>query len=103
MDIKDELALTGITWSEVENIEYNTIGEFQTRYSNTTRYFIVQCKSNSYNLKEQYTWHAFDLPVIIPEGELVCTTKLITPTRKIPYWYHEPYEAIPVIVKLKHL
>ena len=50
-----------------------------------------------------YTFHAFDPPVLIPEGELVFLAKFMTPTRKTSYWYHEPDEAIPVMVKLKQV
>ena len=42
MEIKDELVLTVITWAEVDWIEYNTIGEFQTSDSNTPGYYIVR-------------------------------------------------------------
>ena len=64
---------------------------------------IVQWRDNEYTLQEKYTYYAFDTPVIIPEGELVCTSKLMTPMRKTSYWYHNPYEAIPVMVKLKQV
>ena len=37
-----------------------------------------------HNLQEKYTCHALDPPVIIPEGELVCPAKFMTPIRKIP-------------------
>ena len=40
---------------------------------------------------------------IIPEGELVCPAKFMNPMRKHSYWYHVPYEAIPVMVKLKQV
>ena len=66
MDIKDEFVLYGMTWSEAEEIEYNTIGAFKTRNSNTPGYYIVRWTSNAYTLQEKYTCHAFDPPVIIP-------------------------------------
>ena len=50
-----------------------------------------------------YTFHAFDPPVIIPEGELVRPAKFITPMRKNSYWHHDTDEAIPVMVKLKQV
>ena len=71
MDIKDELVLNGVTWVAADDIEYNTIGKFQTIDSNTPVYYIVKWTGNAYTLQEQYTCHAFDPPVIIPEGELV--------------------------------
>ena len=52
MDIKVELVLNGTTWAAADEIEYNSIGEFQTSDSNTPGYFIVQCTGNAYNLQE---------------------------------------------------
>ena len=72
MDIKDELVLNGMTWEAADEIEYNTIGEFQTRDSNTPGYYIFLWTGNAYTLQEKYTCHAFNPPVIITEGELVC-------------------------------
>ena len=66
-------------------------------------YFIVKWTSNAYTLQEKYKCHAFDPPVIIPEGELVCPAKFMTPTIKTSHWYHKPNEAIPVMVKLKQV
>ena len=103
MDIKDELVLNGMTWASVGGIEYNTIGAFQTSNSNTTEYYIFQWKGNEYTLQEKNTCHVFDPPVLIPEGDLVFPAKLMTPMRKTSYWYHEPDEAIPVMVKLKQV
>ena len=59
--------------------------------------------ANAYNLQGKYKCHAFNPPVIIPEGELVCPAKFMTPTKKTSHWYHEPNEAIPVMVKLKQV
>ena len=42
-------------------------------------------------------------PFIIPEGELVCPAKFVTPKRKTSYWYHEPYDAIHVMLKFKKI
>ena len=50
-----------------------------------------------------YKCHAFDPPVIIPEGELVFPAKFMTPMIKNSLWYHDPNEAIPVIVNLKQV
>ena len=72
MKIKDELILNGTTWAAAGNIEYNTIGVFQTRDSNIPGYYIGRWTGNAYTLQEQYTCHAFAPQVIIPEGELVC-------------------------------
>ena len=82
MDIKDKLVLNGTTWSAVEEIEYNTIGEFQTSNSNTTGYYIVRWAGNAYTLQEQYKCNSFNPTVIIPEGELVCPAKFMTKMRK---------------------
>ena len=103
MDIKNEIVLSGMTWAEAGDIEYNTIGAFQNSDSNTPGYYIIQWTGNSYNLQEQYTSHAFDPPVIIPEVELVCTDNFMATMRKTSYWYHNPDEEIPIIVKLKQV
>ena len=103
MEIKYGLVLHGMTWAAADKIEYNTIGAFQTSDSNTPGYYIVQWTGHSYTLQGKYTCHAYNLPVMIPEGELVCPAKFMTTTRKTPYWYHEPDEEIPVRVKLNKL
>ena len=51
MHIKDELVLNGMTWAAADEIEYNTIGAFQTSYSNTPGYCIVWWSGNAYNLQ----------------------------------------------------
>ena len=66
-------------------------------------YYIVLWTGNVYNLQEQYTCHAFDPPVIIPEDELVFPAMFMTPIRKTSYWYHDLDKAIPVMVKLKQV
>ena len=101
--IKYELVLHGMTRAAADNIEYTTIGAFKNSNSNTPRYYIVQWIGNAYTLQEIYTCHAFDTPVIIPEGELVFPAKFMTPMRKTSYWYHDPDESIPVMVKLNKL
>ena len=103
MKIKDELVLYCMNWAAVDEIEYNTIGEFQTRESNTPGYDIVKWTGNAYTLQEIYTCYTFDPPVIIPGGKLVFPDKFMTPMRKTSYWYHDPVEAIPVLVKLKQV
>ena len=50
MKIKDELVFHGMTRSASDNIEYNTIGAFQTIDSNTPGYYIVKRKGNVYTL-----------------------------------------------------
>ena len=40
---------------------------------------------------------------MIPKGGLVFPAKFMTPTRKTPYWYHDPDVSIPVMVKLKQV
>ena len=103
MKIKDELVLNGMTRSSVDKIEYNTIGAFQTSDSNTPGYYIVWWTGNAYTLQEQYTCHAFNPTVIIPEGELFFPAKFMIPMIKTSYWYHEPDESIPVMGKLKQV
>ena len=40
MVIKDNLVLNGMPWESADEIEYNTIGAFQTSDSNTPGYYI---------------------------------------------------------------
>ena len=103
MNIKDELVLQGMTQVAADEIDYNTMGDFHTSDCNTRGYSIVKWTDNAYNLQEKYKCHAFDPPVIIPEGELFCPAKFITPMIKTSHWYHEPNEAIPIMVKLKQV
>ena len=77
MKIKYELVLHGMNWSASDKIENNTIGEFQTSDSNTPGYYIFQWTGNVYTIQEQYTCHECDPTVIIPEGELIFTDKLV--------------------------
>ena len=103
MKIKDELVLQGMTQAAAEEIEYNTMGAFQTSDKNTHGYYIVKWTGNAYTLQEKYKCHAFNHPVIIPEGKLACPANFMTPMKKTSHWYHEPNEAIPVMVKLKQV
>ena len=41
MKIKDELVLQGMTQAAADEIEYNTMGAFQTSDKNTHGYYIV--------------------------------------------------------------
>ena len=70
--------------------EYNTMGAFQPSDCNTPVYYIIKWTGNAYILQEKYKCHAFNPPVIIPEGELVCPANFMTPMTKISHWYHEP-------------
>ena len=79
------------------------MGAFQISDKNTHVYYIVKWTGNAYTLQEIYKCHAFDPSVIIPEGELVCKAKFMTPMKKTSHWYHETNEAIPVMVKLKQV
>ena len=54
MDIKDDFVLHRMTWAAVDEIEYNTIGEFKTSDRNTPGYYIVQWTVNVYTLQEKY-------------------------------------------------
>ena len=76
---------------------------FQASECNTHGYYIVKWTGNAYTLQGEYKCHAFNPPVIIPEGELVFPSKFMTPMIKTPHWYHDPNEAIPVRVKLKQV
>ena len=101
MKIKDELVLQGMTQAAADDIEYNTVGAFQTSDCYTHGYYIVLWTGNAYTLQEKYKCHAFNPPVIIPEGEIVCKAKFMTPMKKISHWYHETNQAIPVMLNFK--
>ena len=60
------------------------MGAFQTSDFNTHGYYISKWTGNAYTLQEKYKCHAFNPPVIIPEGELVCSAKFMTPMKKLP-------------------
>ena len=79
------------------------IGALKNNDSNTHGGYIFWWTGNEYTIQEKYICYAFDTQVIITEGELVCPAKFMKSTRKTYYWYHEPYEAIPVMVKLKQV
>ena len=57
---------------------------FQTSDKNTHGYYIVKWTGNAYTLQENCKCHAFNPPFIIPEGELVCVAKFMTPIKKPP-------------------
>ena len=104
MKIKDELILQGMTQAAADDIEYKTMCTFQTSDCNTHRYYIVKWTGNAYTLQGKYKCHAFDPPVIIPKGEIFFPAKFMTPMKKKnSHWYHDPNEAIPVMVKLKQV
>ena len=52
MKIKDELVLRGMTQAAADEIEYNTMVEFQTSDCNTHGYYIVKWTVNTYTLQE---------------------------------------------------
>ena len=74
----------GTTQVAENDIEYNTMGAFQSSDKNTHGYYIVKWTGNAYTLQEKYKCHEFNPPVIIPGGELVCPAKFITPMKKPP-------------------
>ena len=92
-----------MTQAESDEIEYNTMGAFQNSDCCIHGYYIVKWTGNTYTLQGKYKCHAFDPPVIIPGGELVCPAKFMTPMKKTSHWYHEPNEARAVMVKLKQV
>ena len=65
-----------MTQAAADDIEYNTMVEFQTSDYNPHGCYIVKCTGNAYNLQEKYKCHAFNPPVIIPGGELVFTVNV---------------------------
>ena len=90
MKIKDELVLQGMTQVAADDIEYNNMVAFQSSDCNTHVYYIVKWTGNAYTLQEKYKCHAFDPPVIITEGELVCPAKFMTPMINNSHWYYDP-------------
>ena len=89
MKIKDQHVLQGMTQAVADEIEYNTMGAFQTSDCNTPGYYIVKQTRNAYILQEKYKCHAFNPSVIIPKGELVCPSKFMTSMKKTSHWCHE--------------
>ena len=51
MKIKNELVLQGMTQAAADEIEYNTMGAFQTSDTNTHGYYIVKWTGNAYTLQ----------------------------------------------------
>ena len=92
-----------MTQAVADEIEYNTMGAFQPSDCNTHGYHIVKWTGHAYNLQGRYKCHAFNPLLIIPEGELVCPDKFMSPMIKTSHWYNEQNEAIPVMVKLKQV
>ena len=84
MDIKYDLVLHAKNLESEYDIEYNNIGAFQTRDSNTPGYYIVRWTFNYYTLQGKYTCHSFDLPVITLGGEPVFPANFMTPIIKLP-------------------
>ena len=103
MEIKDGIVVHSMTWAAADQIIYNNIGALQTSDRNTLGYYIVIWIGNAYILQGQYTCHAFDPPVLIPEGDLVFPDKFMTPMRNTSYWNHKRYEAISIMMKLKQV
>ena len=103
MDIKDDLFLDGMTWTAADEFKTIRLVHLKTINSNTPEYHIFRWIVNAYTIQEQYTCHAFNPTVIIPEDELFCPSKFMIPMIKTSYWYHKPDEAIPAMVKLKQV
>ena len=58
MTIKYEFFLQGMTQAAANDIEYNTMGEFQTINCNTHGYYIVKCTGNAYTYSKYiYVMH----------------------------------------------
>ena len=51
MKIKDELVLQGMNQAAADEIEYNTMGAFQTIDKNTHGCYMVKWTGNAYTLK----------------------------------------------------
>ena len=102
MEIKDKIVLNGMTWAAADEMEYNTIGAFQTSESHTPGYYIVRWIGNECNLHEKYTCHVFYPPVIIPDCEQLFSQVYDT-HEKNSFWYHNLDESIPIMVKLKQV
>ena len=84
MKTKDDLVLHGMNHAAADEIEYNNMGAFQTSDCNTHGYYIFKWTGNAYTLQEIYKCHAFNHPVIIPKGELVCPYKFMNPMKTPP-------------------
>ena len=84
MNIKYEIVLQGMTQAAEAEIEYSTMGAFQTSKCYTHAYYIVKWTGNVHTLQGKYKRNTFNPPVIIPEGELVRPTKFMTSMIKLP-------------------
>ena len=92
MEIKDDLVLHGMHWESADEIEWNNICAFQTGNSYTPGYYIFWWRGNAYTLQGKYACHAFDPPIIIPEGELVFWANFMAPMRK-PFFLVSQYKG----------
>ena len=54
MKIEDEIVLQGMTQAAADEIEYNTMGVFQTSDCNTHGCYIVKFTGDSYTLQGKY-------------------------------------------------
>ena len=46
-----------MTQAAADDIEYNTMGDFQTSDKNTHEYYIFKWTGNAYTLQEKYNFH----------------------------------------------
>jgi hypothetical protein len=103
MQAMHEGVLMGMTQVSSEEIFEGSFGAFQTSDKQTLGYYIVQWTGIPYTLQDQYECNAFNPPVLIPQGDLVCEAKFWTPMSKGTHWYHEPDDDLFVMVKIKQV
>ena len=87
--LKVSLSCIALLWQHQTRL--NTIPWEHFKLATVTRLDVILFNGKLMHIPcRKYTFHAFNPPVIIPEGELVCPYKFMTPMRKTSYWYHDP-------------
>ena len=99
----NEMILSGLAYSSAQHVELGEFGAFETKDKTTLGYYIVKWTATPYTLQEQFIHDAFNPPIIIPPGEMVCAAKFMNPVSKDSLWYHEPPEDLNVTVKMKQV
>jgi hypothetical protein len=99
----NEMILSGLAYSSAQHVELGEFGAFETKDKTTLGYYIVKWTATPYTLQEQFICDAFNPPIIIPPGEMVCAAKFMNPVSKDSLWYHEPPEDLNVTVKMKQV
>ena len=98
-----ETIIDGISSVFGEHIVINNYGASQTEYVATSGYYIVQWTEIPYVLTEPYAFFECTPPQIVPEGTFVYKANFLNQLGTNSFWYHEPPETLPVMVKMKQV